>query len=121
MNPAALGHGTYEAELRITHNDTTKASPQVYPISFIVAPCPCEGDPKCDSATDVLDVVRVIERAFRGTAATLDSTCSPYGTAVDGRTDVDCTGATDVLDVVKMIDVAFRGVDRSARFCKPCG
>jgi hypothetical protein len=64
--------------------------------------------------------VAVINRAFRGDPAAIDSAC-PFGPpATDGTTDVNCSGATDVVDVVTMVDVAFRGADPAVKFCKPC-
>lgn len=80
--------------------------------------CECHADPQCDAATDILDVILTVNRAFRGASAI---PFCPGQTLVDGRTDVDCTGGTDVVDVVKMIDVAFRGADPVTRFCEPCG
>ena len=86
--------------------------------------CPCEclchADPQCDEATDILDVILTGNRAFRGAIVTNDAACTPHGSTVDGRTDVDCSGATDIVDVVRMVDVAFRGVAPELRFCAPC-
>ena len=90
------------------------------PCCFLVTEscqCECHADPQCDGATDILDVILTVNRAFR--AASSIPFC-PGQSQVDGRTDVDCTGATDVVDVVKMIDVAFRGADPAAKFCEPC-
>lgn len=82
--------------------------------------CPCYGDPGCDGAVDVVDVVAVINRAFRGFNPSIDPAC-PFGLPdIDGTTDVNCSGATDVVDVVKTVDVAFRGVPEASAFCKPC-
>lgn len=80
--------------------------------------CDCHADPQCDAATDILDVILTINRAFRGTSAI---PFCPGQNQVDGRTDVDCSGATDIIDVVKMIDVAFRGANPATKFCEPCG
>ncbi|HUU45737.1 MAG TPA: hypothetical protein VM118_08385 [Acidobacteriota bacterium] len=76
--------------------------------------CPCHGDPQCDGATDVLDVVNAVNVAFRGAAATTDPLC-PYE-----QTDVSCDGVTNVIDVVKFVNVAFRGGDPDEQFCHPC-
>ncbi len=77
--------------------------------------CPCPADPACDSVrSDVLDVVGVINVAFRGVAGTTDPSC------VRERSDVNCTGTTDVLDVVKVVNVAFRGMTASTEYCNPC-
>lgn len=77
--------------------------------------CPCPADPVCDSVrSDVLDVVAVINVAFRGVASTTDPSC------IRQRSDVDCSSATDVLDVVKVVNVAFRGFSASTEYCNPC-
>lgn len=86
----------------------------------IACDCACQGDPVCDGFSNVQDVVAVVNRAFRGDPATIDSAC-PFGPpATDGTTDVNCSGATDVVDVVMMVDVAFRGADAAVKICKPC-
>ena len=78
--------------------------------------CPCRHDPQCDGVTsDVLDVVSVVNVAFRGTASMPDPACP------NERTDVDATGATDVTDVVKVVNVAFRGQSVAANYVDPCG
>lgn len=77
--------------------------------------CPCPADPSCDGIrSDVLDVIGVINVAFRGIAGTTDPGC------VRERSDVNCTGTTDVLDVVKVVNVAFRGMTASTEYCNPC-
>jgi len=76
--------------------------------------CPCSGDPQCDGVANILDVVRVVDVAFRGTAATCDEWC------LHDRTDVDCDGVTNVLDVVRFVNVTFRGADPAATYCDPC-
>lgn len=82
--------------------------------------CPCQADPECDSSTNIMDVVLVIDRAFRSGDAMVDSTCT--GTSpTDGLTDVDCSGSTDIVDVVKVVDVGLRGGNPRASFCGPCG
>jgi len=77
--------------------------------------CQCHGDPVCDGAVDVQDVVLTINTAFRGTASVADPLC-PHS----ARTDINCSGATDVIDVVRIIDVAFRGVAAASAICNPC-
>jgi hypothetical protein len=66
--------------------------------------CTCHGDPVCEGATDVLDVVTVVNVAFRGGVDILDPGC-PHA----GRTDINCDCATDVVDVVVIVNHAFRG------------
>lgn len=82
--------------------------------------CICAHDPLCDGLATVVDVIGIIDRAFRGAEGTYDAECAYFPGAVDGRTDVDCSGSTDVADVVRVIDVAFRGGDPAARYCHPC-
>ncbi|MBI3872344.1 MAG: hypothetical protein HY304_04620 [candidate division Zixibacteria bacterium] len=78
--------------------------------------CPCHADAQCDSVrSDILDLVKTIEVAFRGAPPVSDPNCPRE------RTDVDCSGATDVLDVVHVADVAFRAVSAQAAYCDPCG
>lgn len=82
--------------------------------------CDCHGDPgACDTsrlAIDVLDVVSIINAAFRGVSAVPDANAlCPVAT-----TDVDCTSVTDIVDVVRIINVAFRGASLDAEFCRPC-
>jgi hypothetical protein len=76
--------------------------------------CDCHGDPQCDGVTNVLDVVGVVNVAFRGQAPVSDPVCP------NTRTDIDCSGATDVLDVVNVVNVAFRGANAAVVFCDPC-
>ncbi|HUU45055.1 MAG TPA: hypothetical protein VM118_04915 [Acidobacteriota bacterium] len=95
----------------------TGSSPS-YQVVFGFLPgcgCPCHADPECDGATSVLDVVRAVNVAFRGTAPSTDPDC-PYE-----QTDVSCDGATNVIDVVKFVNVAFRGGDPAEQFCAGCG
>lgn len=79
------------------------------------AGCANHGDPQANGVIDVFDVVVMIETAFRGSGAIIDSDC-PHGTV--GRTDLNCDGATNIIDVTMAIDAAFRGV--VPNFCNPC-
>ncbi|HUU45958.1 MAG TPA: hypothetical protein VM118_09510 [Acidobacteriota bacterium] len=65
--------------------------------------CPCIGDPMCDGIVNVLDVVNVVNEAFRGSAPVIDLGCSHVS-----RCDVNCDCKVDVLDVVIMVNHAFR-------------
>lgn len=83
--------------------------------------CACAADPNCDGIrSDVLDIVLLIERAFRGSPPQLDDDCPAHAVMVDGRTDVDCSGTTDVIDVVRGINVAFRDGSVTQEYCDPC-
>ena len=75
--------------------------------------CDCHADPACDGSTDVLDVVGVVNVAFRGASDVVDPQCTHVG-----RTDNNCDCATDVLDVVGIVNRAFRG-DQTP-FCDAC-
>lgn len=79
--------------------------------------CDCSGDPGgCDGFQDVVDVVQVINVAFRGAASVPDPNVNcDYET-----TDTNCSSSTDVVDVVKIVNVAFRGANPATEFCNPC-
>ena len=77
--------------------------------------CNCHGDPNCDGAIDVLDVVMVVNEAFRGMAGTADPSCTHVS-----RNDVDCDCAVSVTDVVHVVNVAFRGASKALEFCNAC-
>jgi hypothetical protein len=76
--------------------------------------CPCLGDPACDGASDILDVVQTVGAAFRNATPVTDQNCPTK------RTDVDCSGDTDILDVVLVVSVAFRNGNPATLFCQPC-
>ena len=76
--------------------------------------CPCFADPICDGVINILDVVRVIDVAFRDYPAAYDPWC-PRATS-----DVDCSRVTDILDVVRVVNVAFRDGDPETEFCEDC-
>ncbi|MEW5702079.1 MAG: hypothetical protein AB1792_07620 [Candidatus Zixiibacteriota bacterium] len=76
--------------------------------------CPCHADPKCDSISNVQDVVQTVNVAFRGDTPVFDPLCPRE------RTDVNCDSVSTVVDVVKMVSVAFRGWGPDTTFCAPC-
>lgn len=79
--------------------------------------CFCFAEPgECNGSLDVLDVLAVINIAFRGFPDVDD----PEATCPMAPSDVDCDGQTTILDVIKIIEVAFRAADPTATFCKPC-
>jgi hypothetical protein len=78
--------------------------------------CHCQGDPTCDGATDVIDVVLAVDVAFRNGSPPID----PSPTCPFHATDANCTGFTTVIDVVNLINVAFRNADPATEFCDPC-
>ena len=75
--------------------------------------CTCYSDFGCSGATDITDVVRAMNVAFRGYTASSPPQC-PWG-----EMDVNCSTVTDIVDVISIIDVAFRGASAST-FCDPC-
>ncbi len=77
--------------------------------------CSHHGDPDTNGVTDIIDVVMIVEIAFRYGDALVDPTC-PHAPA--GRTDVNCDGVTDIIDVTMMVNVAFRA--GTEQFCNPC-
>lgn len=79
--------------------------------------CDCHADPgACDGAQDVVDVVQVINVAFRGASPIAD----PNGDCGYETTDTNCSLSTDIVDVVKVVNVAFRGANPVTEFCDPC-
>jgi hypothetical protein len=77
--------------------------------------CNCHADPICDGVTDVVDVITMVNEAFRGASSVTDAGCSHVS-----RGDVDCDCAVSITDVVRVIDVAFRGADPATKFCDGC-
>jgi hypothetical protein len=75
--------------------------------------CTCYSDFGCSGATDITDVVRALNVAFRGYATSSPPQC-PWG-----EMDVNCSTVTDIVDVISIVDVAFRGAPAST-FCDPC-
>jgi hypothetical protein len=80
----------------------------------LLCECPCHCDPQCDGVSDVLDVVRSVNVAFRNEIPIRSALC-PYD-----QSDVDCDDDTDVFDVVHLVAVAFRNADPAGEFCDPC-
>lgn len=79
----------------------------------IACVCTCHADPACDGSMDVLDVVGVVNVAFRGTADVVDPQCPHVG-----RADMNCDCVIDVLDVVAVVNRAFRG--DASPICNMC-
>ena len=66
--------------------------------------CSCNGDPACDGVASIVDVVSVVNVAFRGNTDTVDGACPHVG-----RSDVNCDCVVNVVDVVQIVNRAFRG------------
>lgn len=119
INVTGKAAGTYRYDLRSTDADGQVSSIVTHRVDVACA-CACHTDPApiggCDGVPDVLDVVQVINVAFRGAELIADPNANcPYET-----TDVDCSASTDIIDVVRMVNVAFRGSNPATEFCDPC-
>jgi hypothetical protein len=97
--------------------------PNAMPFEFTkgtitVEPCPCDchADPVCDAISNVLDVVQVMNVAFRSQADVVD----PNVGCPSVTTDVTCDSFTNILDAVRVINVIFRGGDPVVEYCHPC-
>ncbi len=86
-----------EDDIKIELNDSNNENTKV--LSFQPAKC---GDLDNSGAIDVLDVVNMVNVAFRG---------QPQGNNPTWVWDVDASGAIDIIDVVKIVNVAFRGAN----------
>lgn len=107
--------GSYNYHV-IAKNACGAGSPSATGGATAVNDCGCHADDaSCDGITDVIDVVAVVNEAFRGFSATADPSCSHVS-----RLDVDCDCAVSVTDVVAVINVAFRGMPAASVFCDPC-
>lgn len=79
--------------------------------------CVCHGDPVCDAIrSDVLDVIKTIDAAFRGEPEQSD----PGPLCQFNQTDVNCDQQTNIVDVIRVINVAFRGANVESEYCQPC-
>lgn len=123
MSANGAPDGAYSGSITITHNAPGEPSPRVIPVELIVTNfhpciqcnCPCKYDPQCDGVySNVQDVVKTIDVAFRGVAGTISPGCPAE------PTDVDADGSTSVTDVVRVVNVAFRGQTVVANYVDPC-
>jgi hypothetical protein len=90
-------------------------SPGSVTITGVACNCAFHGDIDASGSINVLDVVGVINVAFRnGDPAPTDPAC-PHAT----RADLNCDEIINVLDVVATIDIAFRNDTNGP--CDPCG
>ncbi|HSG98603.1 MAG TPA: S8 family serine peptidase, partial [candidate division Zixibacteria bacterium] len=110
--------GEYPLQMFVTDLDLSDTVAFNIRVADALPPCACDchSDPVCDSVINVLDVVQLIEVAFRGGTDVLD----PSPTCPFVTTDLNCDGQTNVLDAVIIVDVAFRGGDPNASICDPC-
>ena len=75
--------------------------------------CPHIGDLDTNGVINVLDVVALVNIAFRGAAMAPTDPLCPLVT----RADLNCDSVVSVQDVVTMVNTAFRGNDSR---CDPC-
>lgn len=75
--------------------------------------CPFIGDVDTNSTFDILDVVAIVNVAFRNFPTPPGDPFCPLAT----RADMNCDGVIDVFDVVAAVNTAFRGMDSR---CNPC-
>ncbi|MEW5702563.1 MAG: sialidase family protein [Candidatus Zixiibacteriota bacterium] len=105
----------YRAPGGVPAESTAFSAPGLFQIPPPPCSCPCAGDPQCDGLrSDLQDVVKTVDVAFRGMAPVIDPICPR------ARTDVDCDGVTSITDVVREVNVAFRGANPATEFCDPC-
>lgn len=75
--------------------------------------CPHIGDLDTNGVISVLDVVALVNVAFRGADMPPSDRFCPLAT----RADLNCNGIVNIQDVVSVVNVAFRGNDTR---CDPC-
>jgi hypothetical protein len=97
-------------------NRNTEAVPVQFTKGIITIGCfcRCHGDPECDGAADILDVVRAVNTAFRNAPEVTDQDCT------HSRTDLDASGVTNVIDVARLIDLAMNNGQPEEIVSDPC-
>jgi len=75
--------------------------------------CPHVGDLDTNSVIDILDVIAIVNSAFRGAPVSPGDPFCPSAT----RADVNCDELVDILDVIALVNTAFRNIDSR---CNPC-
>lgn len=78
-----------------------------------ICECPHIGDIDTNSTIDILDVVTLVNSAFRGAPIPPGDRFCPLVT----RGDLNCDDLVDILDVVAIVNTAFRNLDSR---CNPC-
>lgn len=78
-----------------------------------ICDCPYVGDIDTNSTLDILDVIAIINAAFRGGPLPAGDRFCPNGT----RADLNCDAVVDVFDVTEIIDATFRS---NNTICNPC-
>jgi hypothetical protein len=78
-----------------------------------ICDCPHIGDLDTNSTIDILDVVALVNSAFRGAPIPPGDRFCP----LVSRGDLNCDTIVDILDVVAVVNTAFRNLDSR---CDPC-
>jgi hypothetical protein len=81
--------------------------------SLQICDCPHVGDLDTNSVIDILDVIAIVNSAFRGAPISPGDPFCPSAT----RSDVNCDELVDILDVIALVNTAFRNIDSR---CNPC-
>lgn len=84
-------------------------------ITIVPCACACHGDPVCDGAHTIEDVMAIAAEAFGAAAPALDEDCGRKS-----RGDLNCDCQVGIVDVVTMIDVVLRGKDPASVICDGC-
>ncbi len=108
------------SEIIVQWSGRNAANTQLLSYQFAVAadPLPCDCSSHGDVAGngpvfDILDVIAMIDCAFRGGALPPKDLVCPHL----NRGDLNCDGINDVIDVVTTINLAFRN---QGSVCDPC-
>lgn len=78
-----------------------------------ICECPHIGDLDTNGFLNILDVVGLVNVAFRGAEMPPSDRFCPLAT----RADLNCNGIVNIQDVVSIVNAAFRGSDTR---CDPC-
>lgn len=108
-------HSSGSYSYYVIAKDVCSSPPSPTGATTTINVCPCHADPACDSVTTVLDVIAVVDEAFRNATAEVDPSCTHAS-----RSDVNCDCVVTVQDVVLMVNVAFRNANAATTFCNAC-
>lgn len=106
----------YRAPYGVSTDSTAFSSVPWFRYTSCSCACDCHRDPFCDTATNIADIVSVVDVAFNNAAEASD----PKGNCPYIRSDIDCNSFTDVLDVVLMVGVVDRNQILQAGLCGTC-